>query len=69
MLLKTNSVLRNKRPAFGQDTEVRLRIDHRPATFTGVSAVEARQSRAKRLGLADLNNFRGLWAMWQSPVV
>ena len=30
---------------------------------------EARQRRAKRLGLANLNNFRGLLAMRQSPVV
>lgn len=65
----THGSPRNKRPAFGQDTEAGVRLEHRPEAFIGFPTAEAKQGRVKRLGLASLNNFRGLWAMGWSLAV
>ena len=43
MLLKINSFLRCKRPAFGHDAEVGLRIDHKPV----LGFLQRRQGRAE----------------------
>lgn len=54
--VEINSFLRNKRPAWSEvGTENRSQASY---LYWGFCA-EARQRRAKRLGLANLNNFRG----------
>lgn len=44
-----------------------VRRQHEAMTFVGVSQGKVRQGRVNCLGLANLNNFGGLWAIGVIP--